>query len=214
MDFQDCNINVMVLESDICIEKFSYPVSLSSNYTDYAQSFFMEARPVPVQPFIKYIFSKHVFCTLQVFVLTKIQTLFNQALFGTDVEVYVFPNNRCPLILSKSSKYAWTNCVAILAGLTHKTWTNYSATKSSNRLDAKGFWYTEQTGGILQIQYFVLFAVEQTEDRIFNNKTEMVQEIKLNGCIYLCRLCWSWNDSHVPFQVSFAKVILLTLLNL
>ena len=206
-DFQDCNINVMVLESDILIEKFDYPVSLSTNFVDDSKLLNGNHKSFPVWPVIE-TFPRHILCAVQVFALTQPQTLLNQTLFGPKAEQLVFPSLDCSIILSES-RYSWTNCVAIVVGLSHKAWTDWSA-KFPNWLNAKvseGSWPTERTEGIQQIQYFILFSVdEEDEDKIMlNNNTEMGKKIRLNGCLYLCRLCWSWNDSHVPFQVTFVK---------
>ncbi len=205
-DFEFCNINVLLLESHIVLTNFEYPVSISTHFQTHTRQSFGKLSRSMVKvsdsetPYVD-VFAKHVLCAVQVFVLTKLETLVQQTVFGTEAEDIKFPNEHCPMIIAKAT-FAWTNCVGIIAGIDVETWKRYM-TEYPYHFYAPMYWKPEQRNGISQAQYFVLFAnlTPMRGGKVMEVEPKSKFKLSVTGSIYLCRMCWSLNDSLVSFQV-------------
>jgi len=196
-NFEDCNINILILEPDLKIGSFDYPVSISTLYAPFAKPNRIKENGIIVAS-MSYdtVFAKHVFCAVQIFAFTKVETLVTQRVFGLKGENRAFPNFGCSIIRGRSSQYAWTNCVTILAGMNSVTWNTFR-TKFSKEFNGFKYWNIEQWEGMQLAQHFVLLTEEETRRKI--NVTEL--ELKVSGFIYLCRVCYSRSNSLITSKV-------------
>jgi len=177
IDFQNCYINIMVLEPDLYLTPFSYPITI---YSATAGN----------DPIMHPKLRNRVFCSSQIFALSKLETLQNSILitsaFGKyydgDMPPCSVPASRNPDELLWT--YSHSHCTIIIAGLQKQRWDIYKE-------------ITPYADNVMHILYNVHFDLRCNEYfLLFIENMAAESESNLS---YLCRFCgYYFNISEFP----------------